>query len=164
MAISQEVWDKAKILFETGKLSLSEISERTGIDKSTISKKAKNQQWNNREHSDYIEAKEIIATKKSILNQQEINTLDDIAEQRTKHLIYFNNSVIKNQELNNKRLEVLDKMSKEDEYILIDKDSTKIIDYHALTTAKNKDTLLGKDPETVINNANIQQEVIIEIE
>ena len=38
MAISQEKWDKARTLFESGKLSLSEISKQTGIDKSSISK------------------------------------------------------------------------------------------------------------------------------
>ena len=65
MAISQDKWEKAKTLFESGKLSLSEISKQTGIDKSSISKKAKIQQWSSVENSDYIDAKVLIATKKS---------------------------------------------------------------------------------------------------
>lgn len=46
MAISKDLWDKARTLYESGKLSLSEISSQTGIDKSSISKKAKIQQVN----------------------------------------------------------------------------------------------------------------------
>jgi transcriptional regulator with XRE-family HTH domain len=40
MAYSIEQWQKAQTLFEAG-LSLSKIAEKTGIDKSSISKKAK---------------------------------------------------------------------------------------------------------------------------
>jgi len=79
MAISQDKWEKAKTLFESGKLSLSEISKQTGIDKSSISKKAKIQQWSSVENSDYIDAKVLIATKKSTLPMEKINTLDDVA-------------------------------------------------------------------------------------
>ena len=44
MAIAKELWDKARALFELGN-SLSLISDSTGIDKSSISKKAKLQGW-----------------------------------------------------------------------------------------------------------------------
>jgi len=44
LAIAKELWDKARALFELGN-SLSLISESTGIDKSSISKKAKSQGW-----------------------------------------------------------------------------------------------------------------------
>jgi len=90
MAISQEIWDKARTLFESGKLSLSEISTRTGIDKSTISKKAKIQQWSSVENSDYIDAKITIANKKSTLPMEKINILDDIANDilRRKNLVF----------------------------------------------------------------------------
>lgn len=45
MAISQEIWNKAKALFEQG-LSLSEIELETEIKRSSISKKAKQENWN----------------------------------------------------------------------------------------------------------------------
>lgn len=92
MAISQEKWEKAKTLFESGKLSLSEISKQTGIDKSSISKKAKNQQWSSVENSDYIEAKILIAEKKSTLPIEKINILDDVAndEIRRRKLVLGN--------------------------------------------------------------------------
>lgn len=44
MAISQELWLKAKALFEQG-LSLNEIELETEINRSTISKKAKQEDW-----------------------------------------------------------------------------------------------------------------------
>lgn len=92
MAISQDKWDKARTLFESGKLSLSEISKHTGIDKSSISKKAKIQQWSSVENSDYIDAKVLIAEKKSTLSIEKINILDDIAtdEIRRRKLVLGN--------------------------------------------------------------------------
>ena len=44
MAISQDKWDKAKALFEQG-LSLSQIEDETEINKTSISKKAKSENW-----------------------------------------------------------------------------------------------------------------------
>lgn len=44
MAISQDLWNKAKALFEQG-LSLSEIELETEIKRSSISKKAKTENW-----------------------------------------------------------------------------------------------------------------------
>lgn len=44
MAISQDKWDKAKALFEQG-LSLSQIELETQINKTSISKKAKQEDW-----------------------------------------------------------------------------------------------------------------------
>ena len=95
MAIAKETWDKAKTLFESGKFSLSEIATKTGINKSSISKKAKNQQWKSGEHSDYIEAKEKIVEKKSTLSTLEINTLDEIAEERIRYKQMINNNATK---------------------------------------------------------------------
>lgn len=98
MAISGVLWSKARTLYETNQLSLAQISERTGIDKSSISKKAKIQQWSSVENLDYIEAKQTIAVKKSNLNQQKINTLDEIADEviRNKNLINDNATKLAN--------------------------------------------------------------------
>ena len=98
MAISKEIWGKARTLYESNQFSLSQISERTGIDKSSISKKAKIQQWSSVENLDYIEAKTTLAVKKSKLNQQEINTLDEVADEvvRRQNLVYgFQEKAIK---------------------------------------------------------------------
>ena len=69
-----------------------EISKQTGIDKSSISKKAKIQQWSSVENSDYIEAKVLIAERKSTLPMEKINILDDVAndEIRRRKLVLGN--------------------------------------------------------------------------
>jgi len=89
MAHSKELWEKAKGYYEAG-LSLAQIKDKTGIDRSAVSKKAKNQQWQQGKNSDYIEAKEIIATKKSTENQQSLLCADEIADDniRRKKLVY----------------------------------------------------------------------------
>lgn len=89
MAYSQEKWDKAKGFFEAG-LTLSQIKEKTGIDRSAISRKAKKQQWQQGKNSDYIEAKEIIATKKATESNTSIVCADEVADDniRRKNLIY----------------------------------------------------------------------------
>lgn len=95
MAISKEIWDKARTLYESGQFSLSEIATKTGINKSSISKKAKNQQWKSGEHSDYIEAKELIVEKKSTISTVEINTLDEVAEERIRYKKLINDNATK---------------------------------------------------------------------
>jgi len=90
MAISKDLWLKAKTLYETNQYSLAQISDKTGIDKSSISKKAKIQQWSSVENLDYIESKAIISKKKSTLNQQQIDILDEVANDRLRReqLVY----------------------------------------------------------------------------
>lgn len=90
MAISKDLWLKAKTLYETNQYSLAQISDKTGIDKSSISKKAKIQQWSSIENLDYIESKAIISKKKSTLNQQQIDILDEVANDRLRReqLVY----------------------------------------------------------------------------
>ena len=90
MAYSKEQWERTKAYFESGQYSLSEISEKTGIDKSQISRKSKIQQWQSGKNSDYIEAKVTLATKKTTENTTILQTLDDIADDmiRRKNLVY----------------------------------------------------------------------------
>lgn len=143
MAISKETWDKARTYFESGKYSLSQIEEKTGINKTSISKKAKIQQWQKGSKADYIEAKELIVEKKSTLKQYEINTLDEIVEERTKHLIYFQDSALKNQHKANKMLD--------------DAEALCEVEAHSRITQRNKETVLGRDKTTEISNTNAQQ-------
>lgn len=90
MAYSPEQWERTKALFESGQYSLSEIQEKTGIDKSQISRKSKIQQWQQGRNSDYIEAKIKIAEKKTTENTTTLQVLDDIADEAIRHkrLVY----------------------------------------------------------------------------
>lgn len=89
MAYSDEKWERAKGYFEAG-LSLSEIKDKTGIDRSAISRKAKKQQWQQSKNVDYIEAKEIIATKKATESNTSLQCADEVADDiiRRKNLVY----------------------------------------------------------------------------
>ena len=90
MAYSIEQWEKAKALFESGKFSLSEISDKIGISKSKISEKSKKELWERGRNSDYVDAKVTIATKRGTEKGTTIQVLDDIADEaiRNKNLVY----------------------------------------------------------------------------
>lgn len=78
MAYSQEQWDRAKALFEQG-LSLYEIHLETEIDRSTISRKAKKDNWTKSKtqqlKSDIIE----IEKQKSTLDAKINSTVENLA-------------------------------------------------------------------------------------
>ena len=82
MAHSKEKWDLARTYFEAGKHSPQEISDLVGIERSAIVKKAKNHNWQSGANADYIEARVLVAEKKSQLNSQIINVLDNIADDK----------------------------------------------------------------------------------
>ena len=91
MAYSEKQWLDAEGYFKAG-LSLAQIQDKTGIARSTVSKMAKKQQWKQGANVEYIEAKEIIAVKKSTENQHLLNIADEVADDniRRKNLIYGN--------------------------------------------------------------------------
>ena len=98
MAHSEEIWNKARGFYEAG-LSLSQIKERTGIARNTISKRAKKEQWEQGKNTDYIEAKEIIAQKKGTISEQReqvfLNCADEIAEENIRYKNLINNNATK---------------------------------------------------------------------
>jgi len=84
MAYSNEQWEKAKAYYEAG-LSLAKIKDKTGIARNTISQRAKKEQWEHSANTDYIEAKEIIASKKGTISEQSVLILDEVADERIRH-------------------------------------------------------------------------------
>lgn len=79
-------------------------------------------------------------------NEQSVNTIEHAVNEATKHLLFFNNSALKNQTLANK---LLDRNMKIGE-----------LEAHSRLTAKNKETVIGKSADTVINNENTQNTAI----
>jgi len=146
MAYTDSQWEKAKGYYEAG-MSLSQIKDKTNIARNTISQRAKREHWEHAKNSDYIEAKIKVETKKGTILEQSgtvaLNIADDIALDKAKAITLFQNSALKNQQKANELLDLTDDM--------------KDIESHARITKTNKETVLGKDPETVINNANVQQ-------
>ena len=76
-------WANARAFFETGK-SLSEISAATGIDRATISKRAKNEGWVKGKFQQLItegaRVVEEISTLDSTVQQLVVNGIDELAK------------------------------------------------------------------------------------
>ena len=99
MAINKEVWDKARILFEHGK-SLNDIAKELGINKGSISRKSKQEEWAKSsdlatlvddEVANIIKGNEI-ATQKATLATQELRIHNrEVADKvRRKDLVFGN--------------------------------------------------------------------------
>jgi transcriptional regulator with XRE-family HTH domain len=79
MAINKNKWQQAKAMFEGGS-SLSEIADKTDIERSTISKKAKCQGWQKAKNEQLIADDVKLALDKSTLNQHEISYHEQAVE------------------------------------------------------------------------------------
>lgn len=146
MAYTDAQWEKAKAYYEAG-MSLSQIKDKTNIARNTISQRAKREQWEHSKNAEYIEAKIKVETKKGTILEQSgtvaLNIADDIALDRAKAITLFQNSALRNQAKANEILESATKVHE--------------IESHARITKLNKETVLGKDIDTLINNSNSQQ-------
>jgi hypothetical protein len=78
-----------------------------------------------------------------IREPEKVNAIVNAVDERTKHLIFFNNSALKNQQLANNRLK-----QKEHDVELSE------LEAHSRITARNKETVLGKSPDTAIQVNN----------
>ena len=87
----------------------------------------------------------VSAIKSEVLQESEylVNSFDKEVNRRTQHLLLFQDSALRNQKKANDMLDLTDDM--------------KDVESHSRITKTNKETVLGKDPETVINNANVQE-------
>ena len=72
MAIDQAIWAEAKVLFEGGK-SLNQIEAATGINRTSVGKKAKKEGWEKGKNLQLILDDVRVHTEKSTLNLQEEN-------------------------------------------------------------------------------------------
>jgi hypothetical protein len=79
VTINIETWQQAKAMFEGGS-SLSQIADKTGINKSTVSKKAKYQAWKKAKNEQLIIDDVKMAIDKSTLNQHEISYHEQAVE------------------------------------------------------------------------------------
>lgn len=115
--------------------------------------------------SDEIELKtklhNLEVTKSKLLSKQEQMEVNKQVDDKIKHLILFQTSSLKNQEMANESLYSLERTIKsienEQERDAISMKSISILKEHANITKTNKETVLGKDPDMIINNSNNQQ-------
>lgn len=155
MAYSSDQWEKAKAYYEAGK-SLAEIKERTGIDRSSISKKAKIQQWKHGANLDIIEAEVKAVEKKSTLNSTQRKVIDEVVNEKLKHIELFQKSALNNQALANQSLKAIH------ETLNSEKEPSKraakamlvlpALETHGKITERNKNVVVGKEPDVKVDN------------
>ena len=89
--------------------------------------------------------KEKVNTVSAIQSEvlQESEYFDKEVNKRTQHLLLFQNSALRNQQKANEILDITDDI--------------KDLEAHARLTKTNKETVLGKDPDMIINNTNALQ-------
>ena len=85
------------------------------------------------------------AIKSEVLQESEYLSeyFDKEVNKRTQHLLLFQNSALRNQQKANEILDITDDI--------------KDLEAHARLTKTNKETVLGKDPDMIINNTNALQ-------
>lgn len=136
---------------ETCQYSVRELAKKYNVSNATIQKYKDEITHPESEH--IVNAG--IAYKMGLSEIQEpekVNAIVNAVDEKTRHLIFFQNSALKNQQQTNK---LLDDGLKEKGIKIYQKQS--LLKDHATITKMNKETVLGKDPDTIINNANNQQ-------
>jgi len=155
--LSREEWESLEADYHTGEYSKNELALKYGISHTAVNKRLKGVEPKNK---DKVSA--LISIKTDLFRQsfKNRNAVETIVEEKTKHLLYFQNASLKNQELANNALYALEKtlnsIDNEQERDAIAMKSITILKEHANITKINKEAVLGKEPETVINNTNQQ--------
>lgn len=142
--LTQDTKDKILADFHTGYFSQRDLALKYECSTATINKLTKGLKP---EHKDKVNTLITIKSQLAEESEQKVNAIETIVEEKTKHLIYFRESALKNQELANRLLEGTDKL--------------KDVESHSRITKTNKETVLGKDPDTIINNQNNNQNNIV---
>lgn len=128
--------------FHTGIYSNNEIAKKYNTSHTTINKMVKELTPKNKSLVSSQIADKVALSQQSF---KEVSAVETAVETKTKHIIFFTNSALKNQGLANKKL--------------IDAISINDLEAHSRLTSRNKDTVLGKEPTTSIENNNGQQVV-----
>lgn len=142
--LTQDLKDKMLRDWKLGK-SQNDIVKTYGVSKGSVNKLCKGVEQS---IQPLVTAQADINQKLTELNELEMTAFRDSVTERTKHLIYFQNSALKNQKLANKIIEEKENSDGEDGL------NMSMLESHARTTARNKETVLGKEPETQINVQN----------
>lgn len=106
MAISEDIWKKAKFYFESGK-SLTYINDETGISRGQISKKAKIEKWEKgnkkkqlkadivdfeKKNETILQEKETLVYKLAELEDYEITLMNELVYEETKKASLVNST------------------------------------------------------------------------
>lgn len=139
---TQNEWDKCREYFEAG-LSLSQIVDKTGISKTQISKRSNAEGWSKGTEKEQLIADAVkIKAAKGTLTEQALAVHNEIVDERTKHIQFFNSAALKNVSYAVKKISA--DTTHAEHRMLAD------------TIAKGREVVLGKTPDTAIqiNNTN----------
>jgi DNA-binding MurR/RpiR family transcriptional regulator len=131
--------------FHTGHFSQRKLAEKYDVSTATINKMTKGI---DPKHLEKVNAQVSINTALASQSKQEVNAFTSVVNDRTKHLIYFQNSALNGQQKAN---DLLDEVS----------DMKDILAY-ANITKTNKETVLGKDVEQKPTDTEEILDIIIE--
>ncbi|MFZ2950904.1 MAG: hypothetical protein WA003_15625 [Desulfuromonadaceae bacterium] len=136
--IPPKQWVKAKEYFEAG-LSLAKIEEKTGISRGQLSKRSNSEGWQKETRKKQLVATAVsVAVEKETLDPVALAVHDELVDERTKHILFFNKAALQN---------VAEAMAAPCE----DQTDYK---YRAETINKGRETVLGKDPTTNVQINN----------
>lgn len=154
MALSVSQWEKVKAMFELG-VALNEIAKETKIDKGSVSRKAKQEGWVKGKMQPTV-AKEVQArqalkevdAEKATLNATERVAIDAVVAKRLHHLQFFEtaNLLVAKTAANKLQRDGINATYQD-------------VNAAASAILKAQEGVLGKNPDTVINNTNAVQVV-----
>lgn len=138
--ITNEIKEQILADFHTGAYSVRQIADRVGISHVAVHKIVKGITPKFKEK---INTQIAFKTELAQESLQQINSVNEVIENATKHLIFFQNRALANQKKADELLEYAEDLS--------------AVEAHSRITARNKETVCGKEPVMQINNTNAQQ-------
>jgi len=132
--------------FHTGVYTLRELGFRYNTSHVTIGKIVKGLEP---KHEDKVNTISTMTAELHQENYQEVNAVNKAIENKTKHILLFENSALENQRKANLAIKAL----KDDK---IDENCLYPLEVHSRITQRNKETVLGKDKTIETTNINAQ--------
>ena len=138
--VTEEIKELVLADFHTGRYTQRELAKKHDISKSAVNNIVKGLK---QKHKDKVDTQIAIITELSKESGQEMDAFKNAVKDVTKDLAFFQNSALRNQRLANGK---------------IDEDSELYdLKLHADITAKNKQSVLGKEADTQVNIQNNNQ-------
>ena len=145
--LTPKQWELARQDYEVHGLSYSELVEKYGMSKGSISKRAKDECWQQGKNEQLIQ-KKVSVLKELQETEQQIERLEPIVQKSIEQEVslrlarenLFIDSALRNQKKANEMLEMAAELSE--------------INQHSQITARNRETVLGKQPDTAIQVNN----------
>lgn len=152
--VSEELKEKIVAQWQAGRTQ-GWLAKEHNLSKATINKFCKGVEQVN---VDLVNAQVAIKTELAPQSEQKVNAVNELVDERTRHLIYFQNSAMRNQKLANEVLEREAQKSGDDALGMV------ALEAHARITGRNKETVLGKQPENAIQINNNQPPSAVSVE